>query len=241
MVSQTVRSFESRTGTLVAKPAAKATAPSSSSALARTSSSSTVVTFDDVAPSEVEIYTQAGLIPITKGEKVGDHRIRTDENALRIATHIVAILRRIDQLEKQSKAQHNELLIRFQDILAKAPATSTSTLTTAFSADIERLKKMASDGRTAITNLTGAVNDLVDLPHDIRTLSRTVQNLSAAARSTVTSNTIPNNCMFHEEPNNIVLIWLQRWKSIPREPTSIPMRITVCSMRTTPTNLTRLQ
>jgi hypothetical protein len=161
-----------------------------------------VVTFDDVAPSELELYTQAGLLPTTKGEKVGEHRIRTDENALRIATHIVAIRRRIDQLEKQSKAQHNEMLIRVQDILTKAPATSTSTLTPAFSADIDRLKKMASDGRTAITNLTTAVNDLVDLPNDMRTLSRAVGNLSLSMRTAPTSvaavtDANTHNCMFY--------------------------------------------
>ncbi|KAJ7835709.1 hypothetical protein B0H13DRAFT_1913466 [Mycena leptocephala] len=200
MVGQTMRSFESRTGT-VQSPSAKPTskAATSSSSLARTTSSSTVVTFDDVAPSELEIYSQAGLIPTTKGEKVGDHRIRTDENALRVATHIVAILRRIDQLERQSKAQHAELLIRFEDVLHKAPATSTSTLTAAFSADIERLKNMTTEGRTAIAALTGAVNDLVDLPHDVTDLSRTVQNLTMTARNSPAS-TPQNSSMDIDSP-----------------------------------------
>lgn len=192
-----MHSFESRTGT-VQTPSAKPTSkPStSSSSLAHTTSSSMVVTFDDVAPSELEIYSQAGLIPTTKGEKVGDHHIRTDENVLRVTTHIVAFMHRIDQLERQGKAQHAELLIRFEDILHKAPTTSTSTLTAAFSADIERLKNMTTEGRTAITALTGAVNDLVDLPNDVTDLSCTVQNLTMMARNSRAS-TPQNNCTFH--------------------------------------------
>jgi hypothetical protein len=87
MVGQTMRSFESRPGT---STRAKATADT---ALTRTGSSSTVVTFDDVAPSELEIYTQAGLLPPSKGEKVAAHRIRGDENEVRIAALLVAVQR----------------------------------------------------------------------------------------------------------------------------------------------------
>ncbi|KAJ7699695.1 hypothetical protein B0H14DRAFT_3174019 [Mycena olivaceomarginata] len=50
--------------------------------------------------------------------------------------------------------------------------------TPAISADVDRLQAMMMEGRTAITNLTQAVNELVDLPCDMGHLSRTVQNLA---------------------------------------------------------------
>ncbi|KAJ7838439.1 hypothetical protein B0H13DRAFT_2367466 [Mycena leptocephala] len=83
MVGQTMWSFESHPGTATR---AKAPAESSTTALTRTGSSSTVVTFDNVAPSDLEIYSQAGLVPTSKGEKVTTHRMRTAENELRLCT-----------------------------------------------------------------------------------------------------------------------------------------------------------
>ncbi|KAJ7892282.1 hypothetical protein B0H14DRAFT_3126138 [Mycena olivaceomarginata] len=131
-----------------------------------------------LAPSELEIYSQAGLIPTTKGEKVAAHRMRTDENELRLCTHIVAIQRRIEQLEKKSGAQYAEVLLRVQDILKNGTPSATAITSPAISADVDRLNARMMEGRTAITNLTSAVNDLVDLPRDIARLSRTVQNLA---------------------------------------------------------------
>ncbi|KAJ7833880.1 hypothetical protein B0H14DRAFT_1163616 [Mycena olivaceomarginata] len=175
MIGQTMRSFESRPGTTTR---AKATADTSTTALARTGSSSTIVTFDDVAPSELEIYTQSGLLPPTKGEKVAAHRIRGDENEVRIAAVLVAVQRRIGELEKKLNAQHGEVLTRIEDIIKTSPTTSTGTLASTVTTELTRVKAMTMEGRSAISNLTEAVNSLIDLPRDITKLSRTVQNMT---------------------------------------------------------------
>ncbi|KAF7365558.1 hypothetical protein MVEN_00429100 [Mycena venus] len=174
MVGQTMRSFESRPGTTTR---AKATADTAT-ALSRTGSSSTIVTFDDVAPSELEIYTQSGLLPPTKGEKVAAHRIRGDENEVRIAAILVAVQRRIGELEKKLNAQHGEVLIRIDDIIKTSPTTSTGSLASTVTTELARVKAMTMEGRSAISNLTEAVNSLIDLPRDITRLSRTVQNMT---------------------------------------------------------------
>ncbi|KAJ6514185.1 hypothetical protein C8R47DRAFT_1090530 [Mycena vitilis] len=172
MVGQTMRSFENRTGTSHSVSAAK------TNTISRGGSSSNVIMFGDVAPSELEIYSQAGLIATPKGaEKVGDHRIRTDENELRIGTHIVAILRRIKELEERVNAQIAEMLMRMEDILSKSPATSSTTLASAFGEKLSGVRAMTMEGRAAIGELTAAVNGMVDLPREVASLSRTVLNL----------------------------------------------------------------
>ncbi|KAJ6481962.1 hypothetical protein C8R45DRAFT_1151220 [Mycena sanguinolenta] len=176
MVDQTIRSFESRPGS---SNRAKATVGSSSTLARTASSSSVVVTFDDVTPSDLEIYQQAGLLPTTKGEKVPAHRARTDENELRIATHMVSILRRFEQMEKRNSAQFTELLMRIEDN-ARNSGSHPSITSPAISADIDWLKDMVMEGRAAITSLTLAVKGLVDLPCDVSHLSCSVQSLSLA-------------------------------------------------------------
>ncbi|KAF7357587.1 hypothetical protein MSAN_01355100 [Mycena sanguinolenta] len=120
--------------------------------------------------------------PQPRGERVAAHRVRTDENELRIGTHIVAILRRIEQLEKKSSAQFSELLMRIEDNARNTGSQTTSITSPAISADMDCLKDMVIEGRAAITSLTEAVNGLVDLPRDVSRLSRTVQALSFAEK-----------------------------------------------------------
>ncbi|KAF8200024.1 hypothetical protein K438DRAFT_676569 [Mycena galopus ATCC 62051] len=176
MVNQTMRSFESRPGT---SNRAKAPADSTTAALSRTASSSSLVTFDDVAPSGIEIYTQAGLLPISKGEKAAAHRIRTDENELRVCTHIVAITRRLRELEGKTDAQFSEVLMRLKDInKSVCAAAAKGTGNTAAAGEIGRIMGMVLEGRTVISNLTAAVNELVDLPHDVSHLSHAINALS---------------------------------------------------------------
>lgn len=189
MVGQTMRSFESRPGT---STRAKATADT---ALTRTGSSSTVVTFDDVAPSELEIYTQAGLLPPSKGEKVAAHRIRGDENEVRIAALLVAVQRRIGELETKLNAQHGEILIRIEDIIKTSPTTSGGPLPSTVATELNRINAMTMEGRTAISNLTTTVNSLVDLPNEITRLARTVQNRTRN-EPTRPAHAVPyNKCM----------------------------------------------
>ncbi|KAJ6582005.1 hypothetical protein B0H19DRAFT_1252151 [Mycena capillaripes] len=79
MVNQTLRSFETRTGT-----------PHSTSSKSKTNSlpctsSSSMVIFDNIAPSDLEIYDQAGLGPPVK---VAEHRTHIDENMLHASTNL---------------------------------------------------------------------------------------------------------------------------------------------------------
>ncbi|KAJ6519049.1 hypothetical protein C8R45DRAFT_1117018 [Mycena sanguinolenta] len=142
------------------------------------------------------------IFPTTKGEKTAAHRTGTDENELRLATHIVAILRRMEQFEKKSSAQFAELLLRAEDTnksTACASSSSVSSVNPAVVADVEFLKDMVMEGRTAITNLTAAVNVLVDLPTDLAGLSRTVQAMARADTSaTATQNVV------YENPRGVV-------------------------------------
>ncbi|KAJ7127445.1 hypothetical protein C8R43DRAFT_699379 [Mycena crocata] len=186
MVRQSPRTFESRTGTTIdtgSKPAGP-TAP--------LSSASSMVMFDDIAPSELEIFTRANLIPVVKGEKAISRDGRHNENELRVATHIVAIMRRIEELERKQVAQQGELLKRIEAIITAAPATSNSTLTASFSKDLSRLKEMNTQGRTAIVNLTQAVNELVDLPRDVSQIAHAVRELAARPTRLESSNIIPS-------------------------------------------------
>ncbi|KAJ7747791.1 hypothetical protein B0H16DRAFT_1692321 [Mycena metata] len=170
MNAQTARSFEARTGTTIPRA-------STSNALSR---SSTVVTFGDVAPSEAEIFTQAGLLHASKGEKAPERKARQDENDLRIATHFVSILRRIEELERKGNAQHHEVLIRLQDIERNAPATASPESLATLQADIAAIKARANQGRVAIASATEALNELVNLPREVTNLSRSVQGLVSA-------------------------------------------------------------
>ncbi|KAJ7021682.1 hypothetical protein C8F04DRAFT_261153 [Mycena alexandri] len=174
MVGQTARSWEARTGTAIPRE------KTSSNALSRAASSSTVVSFDNVvAPSDLEIYSQAGLIPIAKSEKAPERKARTDENELRISTHIVAILRRIEELERKGGAQHHEMLQRMEDVLANLPSSAPADGVAGLAADIESVRARASETRNAVTDLLGAVNNLMDVPTDIARLTRRIENLSA--------------------------------------------------------------
>ncbi|KAJ7765231.1 hypothetical protein B0H16DRAFT_1454403 [Mycena metata] len=172
MTAQTARSFEARTGATIPRA-------SNSNALSR---SSTVVTFGDVAPSEAEIYSQAGLLATGKGEKAPERKSRQDENDLRVATHIVSIRRRIEELERKGDAQHHEVLIRLEDIAHNAPATASSESMGTLKADIAGIKARANEGRVAIGKLTDALNDMVDLPREVNALSRGVQGIISATR-----------------------------------------------------------
>jgi hypothetical protein len=194
MVNQTERTFGSRTGSRVSKT----TTPSAagpSNALARNSSCSSIVIYDEVAPSELEIYNQVGLLPKVNGERVGCHRKRTDENELRLSTHIVSILRRLEQEEQRSSAQHREVLLRIQDIAQRPPATSSSptNVSAELVADLARVKTMTNEGRTAIVALTAAVNDLVDIPGDLRDISTSIRELRASIASTTSTATAQRN------------------------------------------------
>lgn len=132
MVGQTIRSFETRTGTTSA-PHAK------TNNLGRTTSA-TIVVFDDIAPSDLEIYEQARLIPPTKGEKVGEHRNRVDENFLRAGTKEVATCCRIGELEVMVDGKFKEVTLHIKDII-NSPAMA-STVPPTLLADIERLKTL---------------------------------------------------------------------------------------------------
>ncbi|KAJ7765919.1 hypothetical protein DFH07DRAFT_955585 [Mycena maculata] len=178
MTDQTMRSFQART----ASSASAAAAPShntspNSSGLGRTSS--VVVTFNEITPSDVELYKQANCLAAVKGEKVPQHRERTDENELRIITHIVTILRRIEELERKTNAQHSEVLVRLKDVADNRPAAHNTSPVLA--AEVASLKTMTLDRRSAIGSLTSAVNCLVDLPRDVASMSRTIRNLFTAS------------------------------------------------------------
>ncbi|KAJ7292121.1 hypothetical protein C8J57DRAFT_1274653 [Mycena rebaudengoi] len=185
MTNQTMRSFESRTGTSHSAAASGSGAP-----LSRTATTSTVVTFDDVAPSDLEIYNQAGLFPAVKGEKVQNHRARTDANELRLATLAVTVQRRISELEERVRAQHTELLTRITEIL-NAPATNTSTgnaTSGAMDAQILRLRTSSTETRASMRGLIGSVNSLVNLPDEVAALSRAVRGLTAGRANTAPVN-----------------------------------------------------
>ncbi|KAK7017640.1 hypothetical protein R3P38DRAFT_3559743 [Favolaschia claudopus] len=176
MVGQTIRSFESRPGTT-----ARAKADSSVVPLARAASSSTVVTFDDILPSEIEIHNQAGLTPGYKGEKVPAHRARTDDNWGRVATFMVVTKRDVGQLDKKCTSQHLEVLRRLED-LGNSASSSPSAVTGAALDELERLNGLVMEGRTAITNMTIALNALADLPREVARLNRAIQaNTNASA------------------------------------------------------------
>lgn len=181
MVGQTMCSFETRTGTTQASGTRSKT-----NNLGCTSSSSTVVVFDEIAPSDLEIYDQAGLVPPSKNEKVVDHRIRIDENMLRVSTNIVAIHRCIDQLKAMVSARFKEVILHVQD-LNSSPATA-GVIPPTVTADIECVKSLTMEGRTAITNLTLAMDPLVNLPGEVERLSRTVLNLTMGSRNAAESS-----------------------------------------------------
>jgi len=197
MRDQNIRSFESRTRSSTTKktPAAKKT--TSAGALSRTSSSSAVITFGDVAPSDIEIYNQVGLLYGTKGEKAPELKARSSENELRVATHIIQILRRVEELENKVAAQHREVLLRVQDILEQPSTIPTAAPPSSLASEVEFIKSMTFEGRTAIAGLTQAVNKLVDIPVDIAALSRTVRGISTGQHTTiapptaVTSGSVP--------------------------------------------------
>ncbi|KAJ7166095.1 hypothetical protein C8R46DRAFT_1097059 [Mycena filopes] len=180
MVAQTARSWETRTGTVIPRD------PPTSNALSRTS---TAVSFDGVAaPSDLEIFTLAHLIPPPKGEKAADRKTRTDENELRISTHIVAILRRIDELERMTGERHREILLRLEDAVANAPTSAPAENVAGVVADIAALKSRSTETRNAVSGLLGAVNNLMDVPNDLVRLTRRVDGLNAN-QSTIQNTT----------------------------------------------------
>ncbi|KAJ7138690.1 hypothetical protein C8R43DRAFT_1202235 [Mycena crocata] len=83
-VRQSPRSFEARTGTNIS------TASESNAGSALSRSSATVI-FDDMAPSEQDIFIQANLFPVPRGEKAPQRDTCHNENDMRVATHIIAI------------------------------------------------------------------------------------------------------------------------------------------------------
>ncbi|KAJ7762241.1 hypothetical protein B0H16DRAFT_1530128 [Mycena metata] len=151
MNAQTARSFEARMGATIPRV-------STSNALSR---SSTVVTFGDVASSEAEIFTQAGLLASSKGEKAPDRKAHQDENNLRISTHIVPILHRIEELERRGNAQHPEVCLCLEDIQRNTPANASPESLAKLQADIAAIKARATPGRVAIAGATEALNNLV--------------------------------------------------------------------------------
>ncbi|KAJ7722792.1 hypothetical protein B0H16DRAFT_1737521 [Mycena metata] len=137
MNAQTARSFEARTGTTIPRA-------STSNVLSR---SLTVVTFGDVAPSEAKIFTQAGLLHASKGEKAPERKARQDKSDHRIATNFVSILHHIEELERKGNAQHHEVLIRLQDIEHNAPTGASPESLATLQADIAAIKARANQGR----------------------------------------------------------------------------------------------
>ncbi|KAJ7785732.1 hypothetical protein B0H16DRAFT_1753586 [Mycena metata] len=192
MNAQTARSFEARTGTTIPRA-------STSNALSR---SSTVVTFGDVAPSEAEIFAQAGLLASNKGEKAPERKARQDENDLRFSTHIVSILRRIEELERKGNAQHHEVCLRLEDIQRNAPANASPESLATLQADIAAIKARANQGRVAIASATEALNELVNLPREVTSLSRSVQGLIAGRETERGSNSNNSNRNSESFPNS---------------------------------------
>ncbi|KAJ6613472.1 hypothetical protein B0H10DRAFT_1951494 [Mycena sp. CBHHK59/15] len=163
MVSQTLRSFKNHTST--AKPSqaggsARSSNPKNFVGFALICTSS-VVTFDDVAPSDWEIYTQAEMLPPVKGERVAQYHERTSENELCMCTWVLQINRHIHEL---------------QEILMMSPESPPD-----HSADITRLKALLAEGCSTVSNLTECVKDLVNLPVEVASLSRAVWNANARA------------------------------------------------------------
>ncbi|KAJ7728618.1 hypothetical protein B0H16DRAFT_1734566 [Mycena metata] len=167
MGRQTSRSFEVLTGTTIPR----VNAPSSSgTALTRTGSSSTVVTFDDMAPSELEIYTQAALVPIPKSEKAPQYRTRTDENVLRLGTHVMSTKRQLARLKEKMDAQHRENLIRLEDLVNSVTSLTQVALPAGaptISAEVKSLTDTMKQTRDAVTGVTAVVNDLVEMPREV--------------------------------------------------------------------------
>ncbi|KAF7354570.1 Reverse transcriptase domain-containing protein [Mycena sanguinolenta] len=157
MVAQTQRTFAARAST-------------STTPLTRTDS---IHSITEPAPSDLEVYTQAGLKWPPKGERAKERDERTEANFLVVGMLLLAQQKAVDNLHATIDANYAEILHRLEDMQhGGAVLGSDSGLT-----------DIVLENRGAIENLTHTVNDLQDTQTEFYSFRREARNDIANVRN----------------------------------------------------------